>query len=171
MVQKCPLFVNVHTRSSYHRKCQGRGVGGQKKPKSCQRSLWTTPKPAIYFITFQNYVIKFKRSIANLENESFLGSLRIENKNKFILFQDRKICFFFVDFSGPLYSNIFHFVFQVSNPWFFSSFPSLLLSLIWQFYYIIPYFRVCNLCAGAEKFLEMCVRVRACVRAAILGVD
>ena len=28
----------------YHRKCQLRGVGGQKEPKSCQRSLWTTPK-------------------------------------------------------------------------------------------------------------------------------
>ena len=27
----------------YHRKCKRRGVGGQKKPKSCQRSLWTTP--------------------------------------------------------------------------------------------------------------------------------
>ena len=29
---------------SYHRKCQQRGLGGQKKPKSCQRSLWTPPK-------------------------------------------------------------------------------------------------------------------------------
>ena len=27
----------------YHRKRQHRGVGGQKRPKSCQRSLWTTP--------------------------------------------------------------------------------------------------------------------------------
>ena len=27
----------------YHKKCQLRGVGGQKKTKSCQRSLWTTP--------------------------------------------------------------------------------------------------------------------------------
>ena len=27
----------------YHRKCQRRGVGGQKKLKSCQRSLWTAP--------------------------------------------------------------------------------------------------------------------------------
>ena len=25
------------------RKCQRRGVDGQQKPKSCQRSLWTTP--------------------------------------------------------------------------------------------------------------------------------
>ena len=30
--------------SLYHRECQRRGAGGQKKPKSCQRSLWTTPK-------------------------------------------------------------------------------------------------------------------------------
>ena len=29
---------------SSHRKCQHRGVGGQKNPKSCQRSLWTAPK-------------------------------------------------------------------------------------------------------------------------------
>ena len=46
MVQKCPLFVNVYTEkevSVYHRKCQHRGIGGQEKPKSCQRSLWTTP--------------------------------------------------------------------------------------------------------------------------------
>ena len=27
----------------YHTKCQRRGVGGQKKAKYCQRSLWTTP--------------------------------------------------------------------------------------------------------------------------------
>ena len=27
----------------YHRKCQHRGVGGQEKPKSCQRSVWMTP--------------------------------------------------------------------------------------------------------------------------------
>jgi hypothetical protein len=30
-VQKCPLFVNVYTVENV--------VGGQKKPKSCQRSL------------------------------------------------------------------------------------------------------------------------------------
>ena len=27
----------------YHRKCKRRGVGGQKKAKSCKRSLWTPP--------------------------------------------------------------------------------------------------------------------------------
>ena len=31
---------NVHfCQRLYHRKCQRRGVGGQEKPKSCQRSL------------------------------------------------------------------------------------------------------------------------------------
>ena len=30
------------------RKCKQRGVGGQKKPKTCQRSLWTTPKYGFY---------------------------------------------------------------------------------------------------------------------------
>ena len=57
------------------KKCKQREVGGTKKPKTCQCSLWTAPKPAIYFITFQNYVIKIKRSIANLANERFLGSI------------------------------------------------------------------------------------------------
>ena len=31
MAKKCPFFVNVHT------------IDGQKKPKSCQYSLWMTP--------------------------------------------------------------------------------------------------------------------------------
>ena len=34
---------NAHfCQHSYHRKCQRRRVGRQKKTKSCQRSLWTT---------------------------------------------------------------------------------------------------------------------------------
>jgi hypothetical protein len=35
-VDRCPLFVNVHMVDI---KFQRRGVGGQKKPKSCQLSL------------------------------------------------------------------------------------------------------------------------------------
>ena len=31
-----------------HRKCKRRGVGGQKKPKSCQRSLWKNPYALLY---------------------------------------------------------------------------------------------------------------------------
>ena len=31
--------MSTFCQRSYHRKCQRRGVGGQKKPKSCQRSL------------------------------------------------------------------------------------------------------------------------------------
>ena len=33
---------------SYHRKCQRRGKGGQKKPKFCQHSMWTTFKVQIW---------------------------------------------------------------------------------------------------------------------------
>ena len=33
--------MSTSCQRSYHRKCQRRRVGGQKKPKSCQRSLWT----------------------------------------------------------------------------------------------------------------------------------
>ena len=35
--------MSIFCQLLYHRKCQLRGVGGQKKPKSCQRSLWTPP--------------------------------------------------------------------------------------------------------------------------------
>ena len=35
---------------SYHRRCKRRGVGGQKKPKSCQSSLWTTPYHNKFFL-------------------------------------------------------------------------------------------------------------------------
>ena len=35
--------MSTFCQRSYHKNCQHRGVGGQKKPKSCQRSLWTTP--------------------------------------------------------------------------------------------------------------------------------
>ena len=42
MVQKCPLFVNIHTIENVNAG-EGVGVGGQKKPNSCQRSLWTIP--------------------------------------------------------------------------------------------------------------------------------
>ena len=35
VVQKCRLIVNSYQVDN---KCQRRGVGGQKKPKSCQRS-------------------------------------------------------------------------------------------------------------------------------------
>ena len=35
----------------YHRKCQRRGVAGQKKPKSCQHSLWT-PRFWLFLTTF-----------------------------------------------------------------------------------------------------------------------
>ena len=35
--------MSTFCQRSYHRKCQHRVVGGQKEPKSCQRSLWTTP--------------------------------------------------------------------------------------------------------------------------------
>ena len=34
VVKNVPFLTTL-----YHRKCQRRGVGGQKKPKSCQRSL------------------------------------------------------------------------------------------------------------------------------------
>ena len=30
--------MSTFCQRSYHRKCQRRGVGGKKKPKSCQRS-------------------------------------------------------------------------------------------------------------------------------------
>ena len=33
------------SKNVHHRKCQRKGVGGQKEPKSCQRSLGTPPKP------------------------------------------------------------------------------------------------------------------------------
>ena len=32
----------------HHRKCQWRGVVGQKKLKSCQRSLWTAPNTLMF---------------------------------------------------------------------------------------------------------------------------
>ena len=32
--------MSTFCQLSYHRKCQRRGIGGQKKPKSCQCSLW-----------------------------------------------------------------------------------------------------------------------------------
>ena len=35
--------MSIFCQRSHHRKCQHRWIGGQKKPKSCQRSLWTTP--------------------------------------------------------------------------------------------------------------------------------
>ena len=31
--------MSTFCQRSYHRKCQRRGLGGQKKPKSCKRSL------------------------------------------------------------------------------------------------------------------------------------
>ena len=34
--------ITTFCQRLYHRKCKRRGVGCQKKPKSCQRSLWTT---------------------------------------------------------------------------------------------------------------------------------
>ena len=54
----------------YHRKCQWRGVGGQKKPKSCQHSLWTTP--------YYNVKSKWKITtnlMAFLENMNFTKGL------------------------------------------------------------------------------------------------
>ena len=36
--------MSTFFQRSYHRNCQRRWVGGQKTPKSCQRSLWTTPR-------------------------------------------------------------------------------------------------------------------------------
>ena len=36
--------MSTFCQRSYHTKCQRRGVGGQKKPKSCQRSLWSKSK-------------------------------------------------------------------------------------------------------------------------------
>ena len=33
------LKISTFCQRSYHRKCQRSGVGGQKKPKTCQRSL------------------------------------------------------------------------------------------------------------------------------------
>ena len=41
-VGRCPK-MSTFCQRSYHRKCQCKAVGDQKKPKSCQRSLWTTP--------------------------------------------------------------------------------------------------------------------------------
>ena len=41
MVQKRPLFVNVYTIENVN--AGGAGVDGQKKSKSCQRNMWTTP--------------------------------------------------------------------------------------------------------------------------------
>ena len=41
------LKMSTFCQRSYDTKCQRRGIGGQKKPESCQRSLWTTPKVAI----------------------------------------------------------------------------------------------------------------------------
>ena len=40
--------MSTFCQPSYHRKCQRWGVGGQKKPKSCQHSVWTTAKTKIY---------------------------------------------------------------------------------------------------------------------------
>ena len=35
--------MSTFCQHSYHRKCQRKGVGGQKKPKTFQRSMRTTP--------------------------------------------------------------------------------------------------------------------------------
>jgi hypothetical protein len=35
--------MTIFCKHSYHRKCKRRGVGGQKKPKFCERSLCTAP--------------------------------------------------------------------------------------------------------------------------------
>ena len=35
--------MSTFCQRSYHRKCQRRGVGGQKSQNSRQGSLWTTP--------------------------------------------------------------------------------------------------------------------------------
>ena len=66
----------------FHRKCQRRWVGDQKKAISCQRCLWPTPKPAILpFPPHSDDILVCFRSI--VFQKLTLKDLKVHNPNDF----------------------------------------------------------------------------------------
>ena len=95
---KCLLFV----KRSYYGKCHLRGVGGQKKPKSCQRSLWTIPlKDSIQdcaakvrlLILLYSKIYGPRRLVGNNEKDRKDIKLRVyvsQQRKKYALLKNRK---------------------------------------------------------------------------------
>ena len=65
------MFIfNIFCQRSSGRKCQRRGEGGQKNPKTCQRRLWTPPLPFLgYFVLAKTIMFFSFSSISKIEKK------------------------------------------------------------------------------------------------------
>ena len=73
----------------YHRNCKQRGVVGQKRDKSCKRSLWTPPYQQP--LTFGRKIIHWKtETLDTFQNLSFRLDIRNFNSSKISLGQTCK---------------------------------------------------------------------------------